>query len=144
VAKFKFEQSFGRQLGVVHTALFKHLSKLMKHEKLPITPDQFRVLTHLWQQDGRSQQELASLSCRDRANVTRVIDILEREGIVARKDAPNDRRAFQIFLTAKGKKIEEGAATCAQQSIKDALKGFTKDETTLFMTMLHRVNQNLK
>jgi len=32
--------------------LMKNLP-MMKHENLPITPDQFRVLTHLWQNDGR-------------------------------------------------------------------------------------------
>lgn len=140
---YRFDQSLGRVLGMAHTNLFRHLSKLMKKENLPITPDQFRLLTHLWQKDGRTQQELALLSFRDRANVTRLIDILEREQIVTREDHPNDRRVFQIHLTKKGKEIEADAARCAKQSIKTALKGFTKDESRTLMELLERVNQNL-
>jgi len=141
---FRFDKSFGRNLGMAHTALARHLGRLMKEAKLPITPDQFRVLTHLWTQDGRSQQELATLSGRDRANVTRVIDILEREGIVERKDDPDDRRVFNIYLTKKGKQIEEATAQCAQQAIKDALKSFTKEETETLMNLLIRIQDNLK
>ena len=140
---FKFEKSFGRRLGMAHTALARHLGSLMKEAKLPITPDQFRVLTHLWTQDGRSQQELANLSGRDRANVTRVIDILEREGIVERRDDPDDRRVFNIFLTRKGRSIEADTARCAQKAISDALKGFTKEEIAMLMDLLGRVRANL-
>jgi DNA-binding MarR family transcriptional regulator len=79
--KFQFDQSYGRALGVAYTALYRRLAKYMREKNLPITPDQFRVLTNLWQQDGKSQQALATSSNRDRANVTRLLDILEREGL---------------------------------------------------------------
>jgi DNA-binding MarR family transcriptional regulator len=144
MSKFNFEQSFGRTLGVAYTALYRHLTKLMKENNLPITPDQFRVLTHLWQTDGLSQQELAVGSNRDRANVTRLIDILEREGIVERKDHENDRRVYKIYLTKKGKAIEEQASECAKQSIKDAMKGVTKEEIEICLNVLNRTIENLK
>ena len=59
MAKFSFDQSYGRILGVAYTYVYRQLAKHMKERNLPITPDQFRVLIHLWQSDGCSQQELA-------------------------------------------------------------------------------------
>lgn len=141
---FHFENSFGRILGVAHTAMFRHLSALMKQHNLPITPDQFRLLSHLWQKDGLQQNELALCTNRNRANVTRVIDILEREGIVERKDDSNDRRVFRIYLTEKGKSIKEQTAKCASQSIKDALKGITKNEIEICTNVLLKIKKNIE
>ena len=140
---FKFENSFGRILGVAHTSMFRYLSKLMKNQNLPITPEQFSVLSHLWQKDGLQQTELALCTNRNRANVTRIIDILEREGIVERRDDENDRRVFRIYLTDKGKSLREVTAKCAEQSIKDSLKGLTKDEVDTCTKVLLKIKSNV-
>ena len=141
--EFKFENSFGRILGVAHTSMFRHLSKLMKEQNLPITPEQFSVLSHLWQKDGLQQSELALCTNRNRANVTRIIDILEREGIVERKDDANDRRIFRIYLTKLGKSIKENTAKCAAQSIKDSLKGLSKEEIETCKKVLLKITGNV-
>lgn len=140
---FQFEHSFGRILGVAHTSMFRHLAKLMKEEQLPITPEQFSVLSHLWQRDGLQQTELALCTNRNRANVTRIIDILEREGIVERRDDDNDRRVFRIYLTAKGKSLRDSTAKCAEQSIKDSLKGLTREEVETCTRVLLKIRSNV-
>jgi DNA-binding MarR family transcriptional regulator len=140
---FQFENSFGRIIGVAHTAMFRHLSKLMKEQNLPITPEQFSVLSHLWQKDGLQQNEIANCTNRNRANVTRIIDILEREGIVERRDDHNDRRVFRIFLTAKGKSLREATAKCAEQSIKDSLQGITNQEIEICLKVLKKIRSNV-
>ncbi len=144
MAKVSFDQSYGRILGVAYTYVYRQLAKHMKEKNLPITPDQFRVLTHLWQSDGCSQQELAGHSLRDRANVTRIIDILEREGIVERKDHESDRRVFKIHLTRKGKALEEEATQCGEAAINDALKGVKKSDLEICLKVLKQTIDNLK
>lgn len=140
---FKFETSFGRILGVAHTAMFRHLSTLMKEQELPITPDQFRLLSHLWEKDGLKQSELAICTNRNRANVTRIIDILEREGIVERRDDPDDRRVHRIYLTEKGKLLRKKTAKCAIQSIEDSLKGIPDEDVETCKNVLQKITDNL-
>ncbi|NBC05806.1 MAG: MarR family transcriptional regulator [Bacteroidetes bacterium] len=140
---FKFETSFGRALGAAHMAMFRYLSRLMREAELPITPDQFRVLTHLWENDGLQQSELAICTDRNRANVTRVIDILEGKGIVRREDDPNDRRIRRIFLTDKGKSLREPTARCAIQSIEDSLKGIPEDDIEICRSVLLKIRENI-
>ena len=123
--------------------MFRHLSKLMKEQNLPVTPEQFSVLSYLWQQEGLQQSELAQCTNRNRANVTRIIDILEREGIVQRKDDENDRRVFRIFLTDKGRALREQTAQCAAQSIEDALKNVSKAEIETCLKVLQKIKNNL-
>lgn len=144
MTKSQVDKSYGRILGVAYTYVFRQLGKHMKEKNLPITPDQFRVLTHLWQHDGCSQQDLATGTLRDRANVTRIIDILEREGIVERTDHENDRRIFKIQLTKKGKAIEGDAMACGKAAIDDALRGVTKSDLEICMKVLNRTIENLK
>ena len=140
---FKFETSFGRILGVAHTAMFRHLSRLMKEEELPITPDQFRLLSHLWENDGLQQSELAICTNRNRANITRIIDILERKGIVERKDDPDDRRVYRIYLTDKGKSLREETAQCAMQSIDDSLQGIPEKDIEICRKVLLKITDNV-
>lgn len=142
--KLNFEKSYGRVLGVAYTYVFRQLAVHMKEKNLPITPDQFRMLTHLWQNDGCSQQELAVGSMRDRANVTRIIDILEREGIVERKDHETDRRIFKIQLTQKGKDLEKDATACGRAAIEDALKGVSKSDLEVCLKVLNKTIENLR
>jgi len=140
---FKFENSFGRILGMAHMAMFRRLSTLMKEHNLPITPDQFRVISHLWQKDGLQQSELAICSNRNRANVTRIIDILEREGLVERRDDDADRRVFRIYLTDKGKSIKEETAQCAAQAVEDSLVGLSKEEIITCTKVLLKIQANV-
>jgi DNA-binding MarR family transcriptional regulator len=142
--KFQFQQSYGRNLGMAYTAVTRQLSKYLKEKNLPITPDQFRVLTQLWENDGCSQQELAKGSDRDRANVTRIIDILEREGLVARNNHETDRRIYRISLTPKGKDLETEAAECAKLTLKDALDGIDEEDLATCMRVLKKTMDNLK
>lgn len=140
---FDFETSFGRILGVAQTAIFRHLSKHMKEAQLPITPEQFSVLSFLWRRDGLHQSELAVCTNRNRANVTRIIDILEREHIVERRDDAHDRRVFRIYLTPKGHAIKAEAAQCAKQTIEEALAGLTAAEIATCTKVLLQLTANL-
>ncbi|GAB3167171.1 MarR family winged helix-turn-helix transcriptional regulator [Telluribacter humicola] len=143
MAIYEYDKSYGRTLGIAYTQVYRRLAKYLKERDIPVTPDQFRVLTHLWQNDSCSQQHLAEGTNRDRANVTRIIDILEREGIVERQPHESDRRAFRIVLTEKGKAIEAEAAECGRQAIQDSLEGVTPEELEVCMRVLRKTIQNL-
>lgn len=141
---FNFDNSFGRTLSIAQTSMFRHLSKLMKEADLPITPDQFRVLAHLWISDGVVQTELAQSTNRNRANVTRIVDILEAKGIVERRDDPHDKRVFRIYLTDLGKSLQEETAKCAAKSVEDALKNITDEDRRITLRVLQKIILNLE
>lgn len=144
MAPQKFNLSFGKLLGIAHTMLFRKFSQTIKEKELPITPDQFRVMSHLWQKNGCSQQHLANSTDRDRANITRIIDILEREGLVQRLASNDDKRSFNIELTQKGIDLEPQAAACGKQAIGAALKGISSEEIETCTLVLQKIIHNLK
>ncbi len=66
-----------------------------------ITPAELSYLSYLLEQNGMTQDELAKASCVDKAAVTRVIQTLEKKGVVERRADETDKRANRIYLTAK-------------------------------------------
>ncbi|HEY4743530.1 MAG TPA: MarR family transcriptional regulator [Desulfuromonadaceae bacterium] len=101
---YDIENSVGFLLAKAYQrawALFKE-----EIDSYDITPPQFGLLAFLWQQDGLTQVELSEKSQVDRTTVGGLIDRLEKGGLVERQPHPQDRRAYLIRLTVKGKEME--------------------------------------
>ena len=139
-----FDKTLGKLIGQLHHSLTRYLNDELEKAQTGITTDQFRLLTHLWQQDGQSQQDLAYCAHRDRASITRMIDILENQLIITRIPDKNDRRVNLIYLTKKGKELEKIASDCAQKSLDQMTNGFSIEEKSLFHTLLLKASDNLK
>lgn len=72
-----------------------------------LTPGQFGIMETLYHKGPLCQKELAQKLLRSGGNITKVVDNLERDGLVVRVRDKNDRRYYRIELTLKGlKKIE--------------------------------------
>ncbi|BBB92485.1 MAG TPA: MarR family transcriptional regulator [Methylomusa anaerophila] len=71
-----------------------------------ITSDQWGVLKCLWQEEGISQSEIAEKVNKDKASVTRILDIMQKNKLITRCDDERDRRSYRIYLTEEGKSLE--------------------------------------
>jgi len=105
-------------------------------EQYDLTPPQFALLSFLWQQDGLTQVELSEKGQIDRSTVGGLIDRLERDGLLERRQHPQDRRAYKIYLTEHGKEMEEPLSACADRSLKQFTSGLNDDEVTELRRML--------
>ena len=64
-----------------------------------ITTDNFAVLFRLWQQNNLTQQQVCELTCKNKSNLTRILDTIGKKDMVRRNPNPADRRSFTISLT---------------------------------------------
>ena len=53
-----------------------------------------------------SQVELAEMTFKDKPNVTRMLEVLERKQLIFRQPDENDRRAYKVFLTEVGQQLK--------------------------------------
>lgn len=67
-----------------------------------LTAEQWSLLITIHKEDGISQKELAERTEKDPANVTWMLDQLERKGFVSRVTNPEDRRSFSMYITPNG------------------------------------------
>lgn len=139
-----FENNLARQVGRVSHLMGQRLNAGLQAQELGITADQFRLLTCLWGKDGLSQQQLAVQLGRDRATVTRMVDLLEDQLIITRIPDRDDKRSNLIYLTKKGQQLEVPAAQCGQAVLDQAMQDFSHEEKALLSDLLSRVAQNLR
>jgi MarR family transcriptional regulator, lower aerobic nicotinate degradation pathway regulator len=105
VNMFDIQQSVGFSLAKAH----QRISAVFKEEfkEYGITQQQFILLAILWKTDGLSQVELSRKTKIDRTTMTGIVDRLEKAEILERRPSAEDRRAHRIWLTEKGKCLEE-------------------------------------
>ena len=74
-------------------------------QKSGITHTQSIYLIRLWKQDGQSQRQLCESAGTAQPTVVKILDRLERDGLINREPNPKDRRGMLLYLTPKAKKI---------------------------------------
>jgi DNA-binding MarR family transcriptional regulator len=79
--------------------------KDMRAAGLDMTQEQYFILLKLWQKDGQYQAELTHDALSDAPNITRMLDVMARKGMIERRPDPRDRRKFRIFLDREGRRI---------------------------------------
>jgi DNA-binding MarR family transcriptional regulator len=73
----------------------------------------------------------------------RMIDRLEKAGMVERRADPADRRAWRLFLTDGATPLLDELLACANDVFDEALQGFAEAERALLLALLERARANL-
>lgn len=106
-------------------------------EAYDLTPAQFGLLAFLWQGDGLTQAELSEKGQIDRTTIGGLVDRLEKTGLLERLRHPQDRRAYKIYLTARGKELEGPLSECAARSLTRLCQGLNEQEICELRRMLN-------
>ncbi len=109
-----------------------------------VTLSQWFVLKQLWQQEGRSQVELQKLLGLERATVNGLIQRMVSAKLIECKPDPTDRRVQRIFLTTRGRALQELTAAFEEEVNARALQGFSEDERAFFGKLLVRALYNMR
>lgn len=111
---------------------------------IDITPEQWVMLDSLYQRNGRSQTELAGDSYKNAPTVSRIIDLLEKKGLVERQRFENDRRRYKIFLTDAGKAVVEKVQPSVSSLRAQSWDNLSDEDYTHFLRIINQVFDNLK
>ena len=107
-------------------------------ESVGLTPALFGLLNVLGAREGAIQQELSSAMGIDPSTMVALIDELERGGLAKRRPHPKDRRAREVAITPKGRRVLERGRGLANQVDDDVLQGLTAAERRQLLTLLRR------
>jgi DNA-binding MarR family transcriptional regulator len=87
---------------------------------------------------------LCNATFRDKPSITRLVDNLEKSGLVKRVASDNDRRINLIYLTKQAQKLQEEAMQLAEETLNEALVTVPADKIDVCKEVLHLVYDNLK
>lgn len=141
--QFKRSELYSFITGKASTAIARRLQKNFKQAGIEITIEQWSVLYHLWKEDGQSQQQLCDATFRDKPSITRLVDNLEKLGLVNRMANKNDRRINKICLTPEAEKLQVQTMEVANQTLNEALQGVTNGQVEIAKEVLQMVYENL-
>jgi len=95
---------------------------------------------------GIEQRRLAAMINADRTNAVQIVDELEEAGLVDRRISPTDRRARELWITARGRALRQRLRPKAMESQTRVLACLSAAEQDKLIDLLARVigaNQDL-
>ena len=98
----QLNQTFFYTLEKAIKAYRHYFQTQLKNAGYGITVDQWLVLNMILDFKGITQTEIAERIFKDKASITRIIDLLETNDYVTRKPHPTHGKMIQIDLTTKG------------------------------------------
>lgn len=132
-----------------HYLLMLNYSHFQKNvfEKLKssgLTMGQPKILDYLNEHDGANQKEIANGCNIEPGSLTSVLNRMEDKQLIERRMLNNNRRSYHIYLTEKGKQLQEEVVSTFNKLERNAFDNFSKEEQELFMVMFEKIYCNLK
>jgi DNA-binding MarR family transcriptional regulator len=111
---------------------------------LELTPEQWVVLVRLWEKDGQSQSALSESTLRDRPTMSRILDTMEKSGLVERCVDPDDARSRLVRLTRTGKALQPKLVPIAKKLVARLEAGIPARDLEMTHRTLARMLENLR
>jgi DNA-binding MarR family transcriptional regulator len=115
-----------------------HVQTAAALQSIGLTPALFAVLNYLRAHEGAIQQQIGSAMGIDPSTMVSLVDELERAGLAERRPHPQDRRAREVLITPKGRRILKRARELAEEVEGDVLQGLSPGERRQLVTLLRK------
>jgi DNA-binding MarR family transcriptional regulator len=105
---------------------------------LGLTSALFAILNVLGAREGTIQQQLSSDMGIDPSAMVKLINELEDAGLADRRRRPNDRRAWEVTITPKGRRTLQRARRLASEVEDEVLGGLTATDRRQLLALLRQ------
>ena len=116
------------------------------YKKFKLTPAKFNALVlieHLGREEGISQIEISEKLIVSGANITGLIDRLEKDKLVVRTPDIKDRRLKRIKITKKGRKLIEKIWPLHIEKTNSLIKYISNSRKNEIIRCLTRIREGL-
>ena len=131
-------------LSIAQQALKDHTNRSISEAGGRVTLAQAAILLLLKQKDRRYMSEMGQIIGVDNSAMTRLVDRLEKAGLVKRQIDPENRRAISILLTSTGGKEAAAALTVIKRINEEIKKDYSPAEVDAFKKILGGILRKFK
>lgn len=103
----------------------------------------WRVLAALRERDGRRMGDLSVMTSIEVSTLTRLVDQMEKKGLVERRRDTDDARVVALHVTTAGRRLTRRIVPIAERYEQVALKGFAPVEVQVLRAALRRLYANM-
>lgn len=104
----------------------------------------YRVLTVLREKTASSVSDLSRIALTKRTTVSRVVDRMEKAGLVATSSLPEDNRVTMVKITEKGERALSDLTPIVKRQIERALRDIPAKDVDHLITTLKAIGANLE
>lgn len=108
-----------------------------------LTLSRARLLMELAREDGPIQSDLAGLLDIEQPTLVRLLDGLERNGMIERRAVEGDRRARRVFLTETARAQAQDILDFLAALRAGILQGIAPEELEAALDVLRRTSRNI-
>jgi DNA-binding MarR family transcriptional regulator len=130
---FKAEDRLIYLVSATSRLLTNHLRDRLRAAGVEITSSQVTMMFLLEKNQGLTMTEISRAVVADNAAVTRLVDRLEKAGLVERTADPADRRVSKIVLTDQGRRATKAAGRVARALNREIKASLTAEELEVFI-----------
>jgi len=128
--------------------LFRMVNRLtlnLKNDLRPakMTLARWRTLSVLNASDGRSMGELANYMVIEQPALSRIVDQMERDQLVTRRNASDDHRVVRVFLTSAGRQMFKKIRPLELHHYARLIDGLEPAELQTLEKLLQRLWENI-
>ncbi len=135
----------GSLIYITGTLIRGFSTQTFNEKKFEITPDQYVILSLLIENENiMYQRQLAEITFKDRANISRIIEILHKKGFIDKIPDSNGRKIFKLVVTEKGKNVRNKILKTDMELRNIITKGISEEELSLAFHILEKMNFNVK
>ena len=118
----------------------------MHYARYGLSEVKFKVLIqlHMAGERGLNQSELSKKMQVSRANITGLIERLEKEGLVFRRDDPADKRAFIVCLTDRAALLMKFFLPKNNDFVHQVMSVLDRHEREQLISLLEKLNKGLE
>lgn len=109
-----------------------------------LTLEQYEVLFMAFQNNGVYQSQLAKITLKDRANISRILKHLESKKYVLRKACPENKKIQKVYVTELGKQLVYLVAPVKNIKGEEFLKDFDEEELHMLTQLINKMHSNLE
>lgn len=102
------------------------------------------LLSQLWAEDGLAQSELIARLGVEPPTVTKMLQRMERAGLLRRERAPMGGRVWHVYLTDRGRTLERPVREIRAEVERRLLAGLRPEELASLRPLLARLTANLE
>ena len=137
---YKPLDSVGNRIRRLHASLRSMTdSEMQKHD---LTAEQWHPLLSIYFGKVKTASALAQEIGMDTGATTRMLDRLQKKGLLIRNPCIHDRRVMQLTLTDTGLRVCEKIPTDLCNVMNRHLKGFNETELSTLKSLLARMLAN--
>jgi Transcriptional regulators len=141
---YNLDRSLGYLTVSTNRLMSAYFRKRLSDAGLEITAEQWGVLCQLWNEGGGSQDGLATRLCLEKSSLSRVLDTMERKGLVRRERDPLDARKKILRATPAAGVLQAPCKKVADEVMCEILKDCDPGELEACLKVLGQVQQTIK